>query len=102
VLPVPLAVAVVPDALTVPIGVDVVVPITDKVEAPDTLTVTVPLLPVGVTDELALSDTVCEDETLVLALPVTVRLSRADALRVGVVELEGHPVKVPRPDELRL
>lgn len=77
-LPVPLAVAVVPDALTVPIGVAVVVPITDTVEGPDTVTVTVPLVPVGVTDELALSDTRCEDETLVLALPVTVRLSRAD------------------------
>lgn len=84
VLPVPLAVAVVPLALTVPIGVDVLVPITDTVEGPDTLTVIadvaliVPLLPVGVTDELALSDTVCEDETLVLELPVTVRLLRAD------------------------
>jgi hypothetical protein len=78
VLPVPLAVAVVPLALTVPIGVDVLVPITDTVEGPDTLTVTVPLLPVGFTDELALSDTLCEDEILVLALPVTVRLPRAD------------------------
>ena len=84
VLPVPLAVAVVPVALTVPTEVCVLVPITDTVEGPDTLTViagvalTVPLLPVGVTDELALSDTVCEDEILVLALPVTVRLPRAD------------------------
>lgn len=84
VLPVPLTVAVVPDALGVPIGLDVVVPITDTVEAPDTVTVTagvevtVPLLPVGVTDELALLDTRCEDEILVLALPLTVRLPRAD------------------------
>jgi hypothetical protein len=108
VLPVPLTVAVVPDALAVPIGVVVLVPITDTVEAPDTVSVTrgvelkVPLRPVGITDELALSDAVCEDETLVLALPVIVRLSRADALRVGVVELEGHPVEVPRPDKLGL
>jgi hypothetical protein len=58
--------------------------VTLAVEAPDTVPVTrgvevtVPLLPVGVTDELRLSDTVCEDETLVLTLPLTVRLPRAD------------------------
>ena len=76
--------------------------VTLAVEAPDTVPVTVPLVPVGVTDELALSDTRCEDETLVLALPLAVRLSRADALSVGVVELEEHPVEVSRPDELGL
>lgn len=108
VLPVPLTVAVVPVALTVPIGVVVVVPITDTVEGPDTVPVTagveltVPLLPVGVTDELALSDKLCEDEILVLALPLTVGVLRADGLSVEVVELEGHPVEVPRPDELGL
>jgi hypothetical protein len=44
------------------------------VKAPDN----VPLLPVGVTDELPLLDRLCEDETLVLGLPLTVRLPRAD------------------------
>ena len=84
VLPDPLTVAVVPDALTVPIGVAVIRDVTLAVEAPDTVTVTggvevtVPLLPVGVTDELPLLDTVCEDETLVLGLALTVRLPRAD------------------------
>ena len=70
----PLTVAVVPVALEDPIGVSLVVPITDIVKAPDT----VPLLPVGLTDELPLLDRVCEDETLVLGLPLTVRLPRAD------------------------
>ena len=84
VLPVPLTVAVVPVALAVLIGVVVLVPITDTVEGPDTVPVTagveltVLLLPVGVTDELQLSDTLCEGETLVLGLPLTVRLPRAD------------------------
>lgn len=71
----PLTVAVVvPVAVEVPIGVSLLVPITDMVKAPDT----VPLLPVGVTDELPLLDRLCEDETLVLGLPLTVRLPRAD------------------------
>jgi hypothetical protein len=48
------------------------------VEAPDAVTVTVPLLPVGVADELPLFDRLCEDETLVLGLALTVRLPRAD------------------------
>jgi hypothetical protein len=71
---VPLTVAVVPVAVEVPIGVALLVPITDIVKAPET----VPLLPVGVTDELPLFDRLCEDETLVLGLPLTVRLSIAD------------------------
>ena len=70
----PLTVAVVPVALEDPIAVSLVVPITDIVKAPDT----VPLLPVGVTDELPLLDRLCEDETLVLGLALTVRLPRAD------------------------
>ena len=70
----PLTVAVVPVAVEVPIGVSLLVPTTDMVKAPDT----VALLPVGVTDELPLLDRLCEDETLVLGLPLTVRLPRAD------------------------
>ena len=94
--------------VVLPVPLAVTRAVTLAVEGPDTVTVTagvevtVPLLPVGVTDELVLSDTVCEDEILVLALPVTVRVPRADALSLGVVELEGHPVEVPRPDELGL
>ncbi len=74
VLPVALTVAVVPVALEVPIEVALLVPITEMVKAPDN----VPLLPVGLTDELPLLDRLCEDETLVLGLPLTVRLPRAD------------------------